>query len=418
MSTSDKSRDTIALEEIGEIHGGSTPARSCAQFWGGDIPWVTPAEITKLPTKWLESTRESITESGLASCGTRILPPRSLLVTTRATLGYVAMNRSSVCTNQGFKNIVVNQYHEPDFYYHLIEHFGPEMERLATGSTFLELSSRDFRALRLPSFCLDEQRRIALILDTADAAIAKTEALIAKLKQMKAGLLHDLLTRGIDENGGLRPASAVVSKEGFPASWDVSPINKLCEYLSYGFTCPMPTTESGPFMITAVDVVNGSINYSTARHTSQSAFESLTQKSRPIIGDILITKDGTLGRVAFVDRSDICINQSVACIRPLSDTHADFLALYLKSNHGQQQMLADAGGSTIKHIYISKLAEMPVPVPGVDEADEICKRMIAHESWIGREMQTLEKLRKLKAGLMNDLLTGKKPVFAEAAAAS
>ena len=174
---------------------------------------------------------------------------------------------------------------------------------------------------------LPEQRKIARILSTVDDLIERTEALIAKYRAIKQGLMHDLLTRGVDASGRLRPPREEApglyreSAVGWvPREWEVVPIRSLVCRITYGFTNPMPTTAEGPWMITALDIADGRIQYATARHTSQDSFDQLTAKSRPQAGDILVTKDGTLGRLAVVDREDICINQSVASL-PSSARH-------------------------------------------------------------------------------------------------
>jgi type I restriction enzyme S subunit len=110
--------------------------------------------------------------------------------------------------NQGFKNIVLKGSADTDFYFHLLKFISQELTRLASGTTFLEISSRDFSSIVVPLPSLLEQRRIAEILDAADEAIRQTERLIAKLKAVKAGLLYDLLTRGLDEHGHLRDPQA------------------------------------------------------------------------------------------------------------------------------------------------------------------------------------------------------------------
>ena len=99
--------------------------------------------------------------------------------------------------------------------------------------------------------------------------------------------------------------------------WQEVALEDHLERITYGFTNPMPTSDVGPYMITAKDINHGRILYDQARRTSLEAFQSLlTDKSRPQIGDVLVTKDGTLGRIAVVDRNDICINQSVALLQP------------------------------------------------------------------------------------------------------
>lgn len=153
-------------------------------------------------------------------------------------------------------------------------------------------------------------------------------------------------------------------------TWLLSPLEKYLKRITYGFTNPMPTTENGPFMVTARDVNHGRILYEQARRTSQEAFDSLlTDKSRPQIGDVLVTKDGTLGRIAVVDRAGVCINQSVALLQPADAIRSRFLHYLLEAPQNFERMLGDADGTTIKHIYITRLARMEVAVPGLDVQD-------------------------------------------------
>jgi type I restriction enzyme S subunit len=125
-------------------------------------------------------------------------------------------------------------------------------------------------------------------------------------------------------------------------------------------------------MITAKDIKNGRILYETARHTSREAFEKkLTNKSRPRISDVLITKDGSIGRVAITDNENICINQSVALLRPNTLIRPKFLKYLLETPSYQRQINIDADGATIKHICITRLDEMKVAIPCISEQDAI-----------------------------------------------
>jgi type I restriction enzyme S subunit len=196
--------------------------------------------------------------------------------------------------------------------------------------------------------------------------------------------------------------------------WDIYTLGSLSDQISYGFTNPMPTTANGPWMITAFDIADGYIRYEQARHTSERAYmHELTSKSRPIIGGLLITKDGTLGRVAIVDRKNICINQSVACVTLSPKADIGYLFHYLRSELAQRDMLAEAGGSTIKHIYITKLALMEIPVPPKSERNKIKDIMDYYETRFQAEERYRDKLKSIKKGLMNDLLTGKVRVWSE-----
>ena len=262
----------------------------------------------------------------------------------------------------------------------------------------------------------ETQRRIAEILSTVDKTIEQTEALIAKYQQIKAGLMHDLFTRGVTPDGHLRPTRAQAPdlyKESplgwLPKEWEVGELRHWLSYLSYGFTNPMPEADEGPYMVTAADINAGRIQYDTCRRTTRDAFDRLlTQKSRPKVCDVLLTKDGTLGRIAVVDRPDVCINQSVAVLRPADTRHSQFIAAMLSAPMWQQRMLSDAGGSTIKHIYITVVDKMLVAWPSRSEEPEAISARIGDSTgMIESEKDNLIKLRQQKHGLMHDLLTGR-----------
>jgi type I restriction enzyme S subunit len=132
-----------------------------------------------------------------------------------------------------------------------------------------------------------------------------------------------------------------------PDDWVVAPLEEFTSFISYGFTNPMPTSRSGVYMITARDINRGRIQFDTARCTTEDAYRSLlTAKSRPKSADLLLTKDGTLGRLALVDDRVVCINQSVAILRPNSKAVPTFLKILLEAPAYQARMLEDAGGST------------------------------------------------------------------------
>lgn len=153
-----------------------------------------------------------------------------------------------------------------------------------------------------------------------------------------------------------------------PSHWHVGPLRDVLDLITYGFTNPMPDSERGPWKLTAKDVVGGRIRYDTARRTTDQAFTTLlTDKSRPRIGDVLLTKDGSIGRVAVVDRANVCINQSVALLRPNARVHPRYLSFLLRTPYYQTRMEGDSDGSTIKHIYITRVDKMEIAIPPLAE---------------------------------------------------
>ena len=194
-----------------------------------------------------------------------------------------------------------------------------------------------------------------------------------------------------------------------PEDWLVEPLENFTSFISYGFTNPMPTTSSGPYMITAKDIDNGQIQYKGARTTDTLAFNKLlTPKSKPKKGDLLLTKDGTLGRLALVDDQLICINQSVAILRPNHKIVAQFFKLLLESPLYQERMFDDAGGSTIKHIYITIVNKMPLGLPANHKEQTLIATALSDVDNLISELEKLiTKKQAIKTATMQQLLTGK-----------
>lgn len=194
-----------------------------------------------------------------------------------------------------------------------------------------------------------------------------------------------------------------------PDDWFIEPLEKFTSFISYGFTNPMPTTHVGPYMITARDISDGKIQYKNARTTDIDAFNKLlTSKSRPKKNDLLLTKDGTLGRLALAEDEQICINQSVAILRPNQRIVPLFFKLLLESPYYQERMIEEAGGSTIKHIYITIINRMPLSVPSdTKEQTAIANALSDVDALISELEKLFAKKQAIKTATMQQLLTGR-----------
>lgn len=194
-----------------------------------------------------------------------------------------------------------------------------------------------------------------------------------------------------------------------PEDWLVEPLENFTSFISYGFTNPMPTVFSGPYMITARDISASKIQYKSARNTSIEAFNKLlTTKSKPQKNDLLLTKDGTLGRLALVEDELICINQSVAILRPNSRIAPSFFLVLLESPFYQNRMIEDAGGSTIKHIYITIVNRMLLGVPSSQKEQTAIANALSDVDALIQELEKLiAKKQAIKTATMQQLLTGR-----------
>jgi type I restriction enzyme S subunit len=190
------------LRFLFRIVNGSTPATGTPGYWDGDIPWVTPDDLGELSKPFIESTRRSITEAGYKSCGVTLVPPGSLVLSTRAPIGHLGIAAVELCTNQGCRGLVLRcEASEKFFFYHLLS-AKPELEARGQGSTFRELSTENLASVSVAFPPVPEQRAIAAFLDreTAkiDALIAKVREAIERLKEYRTALISAAVTGKID----------------------------------------------------------------------------------------------------------------------------------------------------------------------------------------------------------------------------
>lgn len=185
------------VKQFGKVVSGGTPDTNNPAFWNGDIYWITPSEISCLRSKYTYKTQRMITQEGLVNSSAHLLPANSLIICTRATIGDCCINKVEMCTNQGFKNILVNKGNNVEFLYYLILQNKNEFIRKACGSTFLEISKNDVEKLKFIVPPLAEQEKIAQILATWDSAIEQIQSLIYEKKQLRYTLAEKLLSNNL-----------------------------------------------------------------------------------------------------------------------------------------------------------------------------------------------------------------------------
>lgn len=185
-----------ALEEISEIRSGGTPSTTNPDFWEGEILWCTPTDITALGYgKYISNTMKKISESGLLKSSAELIPESSIIMTSRATIGECAINKTPVATNQGFKNLVPRSGIDSEFLYYLMQTQKERLLALCGGSTFLEIGKRQLAKLtvKLPKATV-EQRAIGQTLADMDAELELLEGRLEKAGQIKHGMMQELLT--------------------------------------------------------------------------------------------------------------------------------------------------------------------------------------------------------------------------------
>lgn len=184
----------VSIKDVGRIVAGATPSRSVPAYWGGDVPWITPTDMTALPGDYISGGVDSLTRKGLGSCAAVLLPGGSIVVTTRASLGLAAITSCELATNQGFKSVIPDQGWDATFLCYRLRGLTREMVKRASGTTFLEVSGTQFGLIQFAAPRLEsgEQERIGQLIRAQAHRIEVEIRHLSKLRAIKEGLSQDV----------------------------------------------------------------------------------------------------------------------------------------------------------------------------------------------------------------------------------
>ena len=184
---------TKSINDLAVVIGGGTPDTTVKSYWDGEIQWFTPSEIGK--NKYVDSSLRTITEVGLNNSSAKLLPPNTILLSSRATIGECSLSLRECATNQGFQSLVSKKCYV-DFLYYLIQTKKRDLIRKSCGSTFLEISANEVRKIQVSVPTDVEQQKIAGLLSLIDERIATQNKIIEKLQSLIKGL-NDNIHKGI-----------------------------------------------------------------------------------------------------------------------------------------------------------------------------------------------------------------------------
>jgi type I restriction enzyme S subunit len=173
------------MDQVSTVVGGGTPRTERMEFYGGDVPWITPADLSGFAEKTISRGARNITQAGLDNSGARLMPTGTVLFSSRAPIGYVAIAANPVSTNQGFKSFILKGELSPDFVYYYLKRAKNLAVGLASGTTFLEISGKNAARIPIPIAPLDEQHRIVAEIEKQ---FTRLEAGVASLKRVQIGL--------------------------------------------------------------------------------------------------------------------------------------------------------------------------------------------------------------------------------------
>ena len=173
------------LGEIADIVNGATPSTSCEENYDGNIVWITPKDLSNQKSKYIERGSRNITQKGRNSCSVQMIPAYNILMSSRAPIGLLSINKTECCTNQGFKNIVIDKsICNVDYLYYYLKYHIKEVEALGTGTTFKEVSKTSLQQFEIAIPTLESQMHIASILSNIDRKIELNRAINQNLSTL------------------------------------------------------------------------------------------------------------------------------------------------------------------------------------------------------------------------------------------
>lgn len=340
----------LTIKDIGRVISGATPKTDVKEYWDGDISWVTPKEISQLDSPYLINTERKITEAGFKSCSTTLLPKGSILFTSRAPIGLVAIADISVSTNQGFKSIILNEGFYPLYIYYILKYNSRQLNDLGTGTTFKELSKATFEKFHIPVPELPEQIRIATVLTKAESLI--------KQRKVSVALLDDIL----------KSTFLKMFFQYFPKGKSQK-LETLCNKITDGTHDTPERLKKGIKFITGKHIRPYVIDFENSDYVTEEVHKEIYRRCNPEFGDILYTNIGVnLGTAAM---NNVSYEFSMKNVALLKLNHSLVTSRYLEHvlnlpSRRNRILEMNSSGGAQQFLSLGQIKNIDIPVPPID----------------------------------------------------
>ena len=408
------------LKWLFRIVGGTTPKSDEPTYWDGDIPWATPADLSGCGPLGLTQTQRQITGAGLVSCGTNLVPAGSIVLSTRAPIGSLAVARVPLCTNQGCRCLVPKGQTQSDYFAQLLTSCTEALNIRGKGTTFLELSGDELARFKVPVPPEPEQRLIAQFLryETAkiDALIAQQRRLIELLNEKRQAVISNAVTKGLNPDAPMKP-SGVEWLGDVPAHWKVAKCGRYVSILP-GFAFPSSQFSADGEdvrLLRGVNVGVSEIRWDDVAYWKRSAHDGLD----PFLlqqGDIVLGMDRPIInggiRVARIAANDLpcLLLQRVARLRPSPLLKPEYLTALLSSTFFEAHITPETTGVSVPHISAEQIASFVIPLPPLHEQEGIAAVLASSEqttrSLSCESERAIELLHERRTALISAAVTG------------
>lgn len=376
------------LGDVCTVVSGTTPKSNHSGYWDGNLNWVTPAELTD-ESDTIYETQRKITSQAVIDSSLKSFPAGTVLLSSRAPIGKVAIAGTEMYCNQGFKNLICSEKIYNRYLYHFLKNKTAYLNSLGRGATFKEISKSIVENIEIPLPSLEEQREIAAVLDKVSDLINKRRQQLEKL---------DLLVKArfVEMFGTLLHPT----KE---FKYDV--LKNLCKKITdgkHGGCVPQQGTKR--YFIGAKEIFDDAVHYETAPEISIEDFEKDYKRCNLEIGDFLIVNTGaTIGKSAIAcdpKTEYTLLQKSVALLKVKSELlNVIFLKYCYRVNDSMYKV---ESASAQPNLLLSKINTTSIYVPPIDLQNQFANFVNQTEKTKTAVKESLEKLETLKKALMQE----------------
>ncbi|TPD55944.1 MAG: restriction endonuclease subunit S [Thalassolituus maritimus] len=343
----------VAIKDVANVVTGKTPSKSEDDNFGGEIPFVTPAELNGIA--YVSSSPQTITEKGASKL--KLVPRNSVMVCCIGSLGKLAIAGREVATNQQINSVIFDEKRvDPKYGYYALSTLKPVMEKLAPSTTVAIINKSNFEALEIPLPPLAEQQRIAAILDKADA--------IRRKRQQAIQLADDFLRAVFLDMFG-DPVSN-------PKGWEVRPLGQISTFENGDRSSAYPSGDDlvseGVLFLSTKNIVSDTLSLESCQYITEDKYMALS-RGKAKRGDLIITLRGTLGSCCVFDcwHEKAFINAQMMIIRPDLGVGNIFLHDLLVSKAIKNRLQSIGQGAAVPQLTAKQLKELLLPIPSIQE---------------------------------------------------
>lgn len=389
------------LGEVGKVVSGGTPSTANPNYWDGSISWITPADLSGYSSKQIEKGKKSITELGLQNSSAKLIPKGSVLFSSRAPIGYVVIAANEVCTNQGFKSVVPDPNTSSDYLYYFLKASKDAAEKVASGTTFKEISLKNFSELKIPLPPLATQQRIVAkieeLFSQLDNGIAQLKTAQAQLKVYRQAVLKWAFEG--------RLTNKDVKAGELPEGWKWVKLNDICQIVG-GVTKGRDFKSQATIHLPYLRVANVQDGYLDLKEVKTiEVLPSDQEKYKLIFGDILYTEGGDkdkLGRgTIWKNEIENCIHQNhIFRARPIQKgIESSYIAYFSQTKLAKDYFFKHGKQTTnLASINLTILSNLPIPLAPDEEQHRIVQEIESRLSVCDQLEATLEQgLRQAEA---------------------